>query len=203
MICEERALDAVTALARFEKGLERAKALARGNTSPVPMPRGMTPARWSQETLLAAVCDLMKDTGLERFLPLPHRMMEALENLNRGLTDDLVRPADRHEQRILIDDARTMVRAIRAVDMLMARDNPRRLNRQEAARLVYKRMAWSGLVKSPDAIIELRKNVRRRRANRDVMQIYHTPFPPEAGETTAERAAWLLTTLREEWSNRR
>jgi hypothetical protein len=153
--------------------------------------------------LLAAVCELMNDTGLERFLPLPHRMIEALGNLDRGLTDDLLRPADRREQRILIDDARTMVRAVRAVDMLMARDNPRRMNRQEAAHLVYKRMAWSSLVKSPNTIIEWRKNVRRGRVNRDVMQIYHTPFPPEAGETAAERAAWLLTTLRKDWSNRR
>lgn len=194
-------MDATMALARFEKALERAQALAKGNPSPIPMPKGATPARLSQEVFLAVVCDLMKDVGLERFLPLPHRMMEALANLNRGLTDDVVRPAP-HGSKILIDDARIMARAVKAVDMLTARSNPRRISVEAAASLVYRTMAWSRLVKSPNAIIELRKNVRRGRANRDVAQICNMPFPLDAGETAADRAEWLLTTLRKDWSIR-
>jgi hypothetical protein len=65
------------------------------------MPKGATPARWSQEIWLAAVIHLMKDIGLERFLPLPLLMMESLANLDRGLVPDLLRPANRREQRNL------------------------------------------------------------------------------------------------------
>jgi hypothetical protein len=185
-------MDAMEALSRFEKGLERAQA-ASGNTG--PMPKGATPARWSQEIWLAAVVDLMKDTGLQRFLPLPLLMMESLANLDRGLIPNLLRPANRREQRILIDDARTVVRAVRAIDMLMARNHPHRLSQDAAARLVYETMAWSGLAKSPNAIIEWRKNVQRGRAAPDIMRIYSTPFPPEAGKTAVDKADWLLTTL--------
>ena len=195
-------MDMMEAWARFEERLERAQAAAQGNTEP-PMSKGATPARWSQETWIAALIELMKDTGSERFLPLPQLMMKSLVSLDRGLTPDLLRPADRHEQRIPIEDARIMTRAVRAIDMLTARDHPRRLSRDDAARLVYRTMAWSHLARSPSAIIELRKNVQRGRATPDVMLIYTTPFPPEAGQTTAEKADWLLTTLTKDWGIRR
>jgi hypothetical protein len=195
-------MDATEALAIFERRLEKAQAVAWGNSVPWPPPKGATLDRWSQEMMIAAVCELMENTGLQRFLPLPHFLMESLGNLDRGLTPNLLRPAARREQRILIDDARTLARAVKAVDMLTARNHSRRISVKAAARLVYKTMAWSGLAKSASAIIELRKNVRRGRANLDVIRICSTPFPPEAGETADERANWLLTTLTRGWSIR-
>jgi hypothetical protein len=193
-------MDMMEAWARFEERLERAQAAALGNTG--PMSKGATPARWSQEMSIAAVIELLKDMGSERFLALPLLMMESLANLDRGLTPDLLRPASIREQRILIKDARIMARAVRAIDMLTARDHPRRLSLDNAARRVHGTMAWFHLAKSPSALIELRKNVKRRRAIPDVMRMYNMPFPPEAGQTSAEKADWLLTTLKKDWGIR-
>ena len=190
----------VEAWARFEERLEKAQAAARGDTG--PMSKGATPARWSQEMWIAALIELMKDMGSERFLPLPLLMMESLVNLDHGLTPDLLRPADKREQRFLIEEARIMARAVRAIDMLTARGHPRRLSLDDAARRVCTTMFWSHLAKSPSAIIELRKNVQRRRATPDVMRIYNMPFPPEAGQTTAEKADWLLASLKKDWGIR-
>lgn len=189
--------DVLAALIRFEQRLERAQATADGRGHGA-LPPGPTPERFAQELLAKAVQLLMEDIGLGRFTGLPLTMIQALGDLDRGHATGPLTPSTREDQRTTLAEARTMARAVKALDLLRTRGpGGRRLSVAAAAAKVFEAVPQTGLAKSSATIIGWRKDVQSKRAPHDVMRLMEMPLPVEAGTTAAEQAAWLLRMLAE------
>jgi hypothetical protein len=183
------------ALVRLTEALERAQVAARGQH--VPLPPGHTSARFAQALAAKAFQQFLADAGLGRFTDLPLALLQALADLDRGNAVPPLDPAPlRTRPPPPIAVARTMTRAVKALDLLLAQTSHPGI-KQAAQQVWQARPSWDGLFSSAEAMISFRKKVRSGRAPADVRRLWKMPLPKEAGETQAEQAAWLLAMLAE------
>ena len=189
-------IDLTAVLARFQERLERAQAVTRVDQG--PLPPGSTPERWQQQLWIKATQHLMEDLGLGRLLNLPLAMLEALGDLDRGNVSKILTPATvANRPPPPMARARTQARAVKALDLMLSVPKASRPSPQAAASLIWKARAnWTTIFDSPGAIVELRKNVRRGRATRDIMRLWQMELPAEEfGVTLAEQIQKLLELL--------
>jgi hypothetical protein len=175
---------------KYLADLEKALVQLENNQSP----QGVPPAPWAQEWAAKALYEMLLATPEipARLRTLAFLLMRGYADHRRGNDSSVFyrHPSSNRPPRLL-QDAAYVAHVLKAMDLLCPPHSP-----PDAARMIWKAGRWSGLIKTPQTILNWQKEVGAGRMSSDVMGIYRQQtLPDEAGTSREAQAAWLLATL--------